>query len=106
MFGKECQTFIRKETFSQNCVQVEYLIRHECSLLYPKSSTEPFLFRTTFSRYEQQLREKLARRRDRLAKGLPPEDSEDEEDTEKESADGKSLLENIERRFVRRFSKR
>ena len=48
----------------------------------------------------------MARRRERLAKGLPPEDSEDEQDTEEESADGKSLLENIERRFVRRVSKR
>ena len=75
-------------------------------MLYPKSSNKPFLFRTTFSRYEQQLREKLARRRERLAKGLPPEDSEDEQDTEEESADGKSLFENIERRFVRRVSKR
>lgn len=48
-------------------------------------------------RYEQQLREKLARRRERLAKGLPPEDSDDEDET-KQSTDGVGVLESLEQR--------
>ena len=49
-------------------------------------------------KYEQQLRERLARRRERLAKGLPPEEGDEELD-DIESLDGKSLLNSLDRRY-------
>ena len=49
-------------------------------------------------KYEQQLRERLARRRERLAKGLPAEECDEELD-DIESLDGKSLLDSLDRRF-------
>ena len=49
-------------------------------------------------KYEQQLRERLARRRERLAKGLPPEEGDEELD-DTELLDGKSLLESLDRRY-------
>lgn len=51
-------------------------------------------------KYEQQLRERLARRRERLAKGLPPDSDDDEEVENAESLDGKSLLESLDKRYV------
>ena len=49
-------------------------------------------------KYEHDLRERLARRRERLAKGLPPEDDDEELDNI-ESLDGKNLLESLDRRY-------
>ena len=54
-------------------------------------------------RYEEKLKERLARRRDRLAQGLPPDD-EDEEDLEDGEAQGeqvtdvKAILEDLNKR--------
>lgn len=54
-------------------------------------------------RYEEKLKERLARRRDRLAQGLPPDD-EDEEDLEDGEAQGeqvtdvKAILEDLDKR--------
>ena len=55
-------------------------------------------------KYEQQLRDRLARRRERLAKGLPPDDDEDELD-EIEQLDGKSLLESLDKRYCYKYGK-
>jgi hypothetical protein len=49
-------------------------------------------------RYEQQLRERLARRRERLAKGLPAEEGDEELD-DIETLDGESLLDSLDRRY-------
>ena len=56
-------------------------------------------------KYEQQLRDRLARRRERLAKGLPPDDDEDELD-EIEQLDGKSLLESLDKRYYCKYRKK
>ena len=55
-------------------------------------------------RYEEKLKERLARKRERLAQGLPPEDDE-EEDEEMEgdqlaATDVLAVLDNLGDRFV------
>ena len=56
-------------------------------------------------RYEEKLKERLARRRERLAQGLPPDD-EDEEDLEDGLAEGeevtdvKAILEDLDKRYI------
>ena len=53
--------------------------------------------------YEQRLRERLARRRERLAQGLPAEDDE-EESKDMESRDEKSLFESLDERCFAFFT--
>lgn len=56
-------------------------------------------------RYEEKLKERLAKRRERLAQGLPPDD-EDEEDLEdgqvegEEVTDVKAILEDLDKRYT------
>ena len=56
-------------------------------------------------RYEEKLKERLARRRERLAQGLPVDD-EDEEDIEDGVAEGeevtdvKAILEDLDKRYI------
>ena len=58
-----------------------------------------------FYRYEEKLKERLARRRERLAQGLPVDD-EDEEDLEdgpvegEEVTDVKAILEDLDKRYI------
>jgi len=58
-----------------------------------------------FYRYEEKLKERLARRRERLAQGLPVDD-EDEEDIEdgvtegEEVTDVKAILEDLDKRYI------
>ena len=58
-----------------------------------------------FNRYEEKLKERLARRRERLAQGLPVDD-EDEEDLEDGLAEGeevtdvKAILEDLDKRYI------
>ena len=55
-------------------------------------------------RYEEKLKERLAKRRERLAKGLPADD-EDEEDLADDEAQGeqktdvKAILEDLDKRY-------
>lgn len=57
-----------------------------------------------FYRYEEKLKERLAKRRERLAQGLPVDD-EDEEDLEDGLAEGeevtdvKAILEDLDKRY-------
>lgn len=66
------------------------------------STKWPLLF---FYRYEEKLKERLARRRERLAQGLPPDD-DDEEDLEDGLAEGeevtdvKAILEDLDKRYI------
>ena len=56
-------------------------------------------------RYEEKLKERLAKRRERLAQGLPVDD-EDEEDLEdgvtegEEVTDVKAILEDLDKRYI------
>lgn len=58
-----------------------------------------------FYRYEEKLKERLAKRRERLAQGLPVDD-EDEEDLEDGLAEGeevtdvKAILEDLDKRYI------
>lgn len=60
-------------------------------------------------RYEEKLKERLARRRERLAQGLPPDD-EDEEDLEDGQAEGeevtdvKAILEDLDKRYIEDYT--
>jgi len=58
-----------------------------------------------FYRYEEKLKERLAKRRERLAQGLPVDD-EDDEDLEDGMAEGeevtdvKAILEDLDKRYI------
>lgn len=51
-----------------------------------------------FVRYEEKLKERMARRRERLAQGLPPEDS-DEEDEGEEATNVIDVLNALDKRY-------
>ena len=82
-----------------------YCCSWQCLYISVATTQSVFYRVTVFYRYEEKLKERLARRRERLAQGLPVDD-EDEEDVEdgvtegEEVTDVKAILEDLDKRYI------
>lgn len=82
---------------------LEFLLVH-CSCIRECSDSTVNIGTFLCYRYEEKLKERLARRRERLAQGLPPDD-EDDEDLEDGEAQGeqvtdvKAILDDLDKRY-------
>ena len=92
--------------FSSSCRSTLLLV--VAMLVISMATTQSVFYQVTvvvFYRYEEKLKERLARRRERLAQGLPVDD-EDEKDIEdgvtegEEVTDVKAILEDLDKRYV------
>lgn len=92
--------------FSSSCRSILLLV--VAMLVISMATTQSVFYQVTvvvFYRYEEKLKERLARRRERLAQGLPVDD-EDEEDIEdgvvegEEVTDVKAILEDLDKRYI------
>lgn len=99
-------TILPNGDFSSSCRST--LLLFVAMLVISMASTQSVFYQVTvvvFYRYEEKLKERLARRRERLAQGLPVDD-EDEEDLEdgvtegEEVTDVKAILEDLDKRYI------